>query len=88
VLAADGARDDPRIVAALEHAISTARGKPYGSGASEAIEAARCLWLSQSPPFCWQSSASFRHRLGMTARLHPSIDFLFVAGIPRLQREQ
>jgi HEAT repeat protein len=43
VLAADAPRRDPRIVQALDSAISAARAKPYQSGTHEAVEAIRLL---------------------------------------------
>lgn len=48
VLAGDEARGDPKVVVALEEAVATARRKPYGSGADEALEAVRLIGMCAS----------------------------------------
>lgn len=48
VLTSNATRSDPRIVAALDETIAAARGKAYGSGAHEALEAVRLLGQCRS----------------------------------------
>ena len=48
VLAKEATRSDPRIVNALEQAISTARNKPYGIGRHEALEGVRLIGMCRS----------------------------------------
>lgn len=48
VLAGGTARGDPRVAAALEEAVGTARRKPYGDGTGDALEAVRLIGMCSS----------------------------------------
>lgn len=48
VLTGGAARGDPRVVAALETALATARRKPYNAGMHEALEAVRLIGMCRT----------------------------------------